>query len=65
MRTISDSLEEEVYIDVILEPEDEEKIHDQSLDPVRVLVNGQIINIWVRMATARELYGDCYEDQDE
>ena len=64
MRTISETLDEEVYIDVILDPEDEEKMHDQSLDPVRVLIDGQIINIWVRMATARELYGDCYWEQD-
>ena len=65
MRTINETIDDEIYIDCIIEPKDEEALHDQSLEPIRILVDGKIINIWVRRATARELYGDGQWCDDE
>ena len=65
MRTISENFDDEIYVDLILEPKEVESLHDQSIEPTRILINGIILNIWVRTATARELYGDDQYFDDE
>jgi len=65
MRTISETIDDETYIDLIIEPEEVQAIHDRSMEPVRIIVNGAILNLWVRTATARELYGEDQYFDDE
>lgn len=65
MRTICETIDDETYIDLILEPNDERELHDRSIEPVRIYINGQFLNLWVRTATARELYGEQDGVDDE
>lgn len=65
MRTISETIDNETYIDLIIDPTEVQELHDQSIEPVRLIVNGIILNLWVRTATARELYGDDQYFDDE
>jgi hypothetical protein len=58
MRTICETIDDEIFVDLILEPHDEEKLHDRSIEPIRIYINGLFLNLWVRTATARELYGE-------
>lgn len=65
MRTISETIDDETYIDLVIDPSEVEMLHDRSMKPVRLLKNGMILNIWVRTATPREIYGDgeYYDDE--
>lgn len=65
MRTIQELVDEEIFIDLILEPREVTNLHDQSIEPVQLEVNGQIINLWVRTATQRELYSDWNDCDDD
>lgn len=65
MRTISETIDDETYIDLVIDPSEVRSLHDQSLEPVRLIINGTILNLWVRTATARELYGDEQYFDDE
>ena len=56
MKTIHEQVDDETYIDFILEPKDFTKLQDQSLEPTQIILNNQVINVWIRPATARELY---------
>lgn len=65
MRTIYETIDDETYIDLVLEPSDEKHLRDQSIEPVRIYINGQFLNLWVRTATARELFGETDWIDDE
>ena len=61
MRIINELIDGEIFIDAILEKEEIDELHEQSIEPIQVEVNGVTINLWVRTATMRELY----EEWDE
>ena len=58
MKVIQETVDDELFIDLILEPREVEDLHDQSIEPSRIEINGIAINLWVRTATQRELYDD-------
>lgn len=65
MRTISETIDNETYIDLIINPDEVQALHDRSMEPVRLIINGTILNLWVRTATPREMFGDdqFYDDE--
>lgn len=65
MRTISETIDNETYIDLIIDPEEVQLLHDRSMEPVRLILNGTILNLWVRTATPREMFGDGQYYDDE
>lgn len=56
MRTIKEVIDNEIFIDAILEPREVDNLHDQSIEPVQFEINGTVINLWIRTATMRELW---------
>lgn len=58
MRTIHEKIDNETYVDFVLEPKDVNKLLEKTLEPTQVILNDQIFNIWIRPATQRELDED-------
>jgi hypothetical protein len=63
MRTIHELVDNETYLDLVLDPKDISQLQERELEPTQVLLNGQIVNIWVRPCTNRELYENWESDE--
>lgn len=55
MKTIHELVDNEIYLDLVLEPKEISRLQDRELEPTQVYLNGQIVNLWVRPCTDREL----------
>jgi hypothetical protein len=63
MRTIHEQLDDELYLDFALEPKEITHLQEHPLEPIQILLNGQVVNIWIRPATIREMY-DQWEEEN-
>ena len=65
MRIIKELIDDDIFIDIILEPADIECLNDVSLEPAQIEIDDKVINLWVRTATTRELYDYSEWEDDE
>ncbi len=65
MRILKEIIDDDIFIDLILDPKDVEQIHEQSIEPQAVNLGPLTINLWVRTATQRELYDEAHWTDDE
>lgn len=63
MRTIHEHVDKEIFLDLALDPKDIIRLQDEPLEPTQVILNDQIVNIWVRPFTQRELYQEWEDDE--
>jgi len=63
MRKIHEQVDDEIFLDLALNPKEITRLQEEALEPTQIILNDQIINIWVRPFTDRELYQN-FEDDD-
>lgn len=56
MRIHNETIDDNVFIDFILDDNDIESLIEKSLQPKIVRLGNLNLNLWIRMATSREIY---------
>ena len=65
MRIHNETIDDNVFIDFILDHKDIEGLIEKSLQPKILRLGNVNLNLWIRMATDRELYEiEDYENDE-
>ena|GEM_PF-6980830 len=65
MRISKEVIDDNVFIDFIMDPRDVDALKEKALEPTIIRMGELHLNFWIRMATDREMYNDfeCTDDE--